>query len=82
MKEINLTQLGAKKTAVIKEILGGYVVTRRLESMGVRPGKSITMISAHFWRGPVTVIVGKSKVAIGHGMAQRVIVEVPDESGK
>jgi ferrous iron transport protein A len=82
MKEIKLTQLGAKKTAVIKEILGGYEVARRLESMGIRPGKGITMISTHFWRGPVTIMVGKSKVAIGHGMAQKVIIEVPDEPGK
>jgi ferrous iron transport protein A len=82
MKEIHLTRLGAKQTAVIKEISGGYGVTHRLESMGIRPGKSITMISAHFWRGPITVMIGKAKVAIGHGMAQKIIVEISDEAGK
>ncbi len=82
MKEIHLTRLGAKQTAVVKEIAGGYKVIRRLESMGIRPGKSITMISSHFWRGPVTVMVGKAKVAIGHGIAQKIIVEVLDETAK
>jgi ferrous iron transport protein A len=79
MKEIYLTQLKAKQTAVVKEIIGGYGVSRRLESLGIRPGKRITMISSHFWRGPVTVIIDKSKVAIGHGMAQKILVEVSDD---
>jgi len=82
MKEIYLTQLKAKQTAAIKEIAGGHEVARRLESIGIRPGKSITIISAHFWRGPITVMVGKAKVAIGHGMAQKIIVEISDEAGK
>ena len=76
MEEIFLTQLKPKQDAVVKEIIGGYGVAKRLESMGIRPGKKITMISSHFWRGPVTVMVGKAKVAIGHGMAQKILVEV------
>ena len=64
MKEMYLTQLEANQTAVVKEITGGHGASRRLESMGIRPGKRITKISSHFWRGPVTVLVGKSKVAI------------------
>jgi len=71
----HLTQLGANKTAVIKEIEGGFGMIRRLESMGIRPGIKITKISSHFWKGPVTVLVGRSKVAIGHGMAQKIVVE-------
>ena len=76
MEEMSLTKVKMKQTAVVKEIIGGYDVIRRLESMGIRPGKKVTMISSHFWRGPVTVMVDKSKVAIGHGIAQKVLVEV------
>jgi len=76
MEEKTLLQLGNEQTATVKEIHGGYGVVRRLESLGIRPGKTITKISSHFWRGPVTVLVGKGKVAIGHGMAQKIVVEV------
>ncbi|MFC1644173.1 ferrous iron transport protein A [Candidatus Omnitrophota bacterium] len=76
MKEILLTELKVHQTAVVKEMLGGHDVSRRLESLGIRPGKKIVMISSHFWRGPVTVMVDKAKVAIGHGMAQKIMVEV------
>ena len=72
---MRLTDLDADETAVIKEIEGGLKVKMRLEAMGIRPGIKVTKISSHFWRGPVTLKVGTAKVAIGHGMAQRVIVE-------
>lgn len=76
MKEMNLTQMEADQTGVVKEILGGYGVVRRLEALGIRPGKKITKISAHFWRGPVTVTVDKTKIAIGHSMAKKIMVGV------
>ena len=72
---MRLTDLDANKTAVIKEIQGGSKVKMRLETMGIRPGVRITKISSHFWRGPVTIKVGRAKVAIGHGMARKIIVE-------
>lgn len=76
MKEIPLTKLKAKQSATVKKILGGHRVTGRLEGLGIRAGKKITKISSHFWKGPVTVTVGKAKVAIGHGMAEKIVVEV------
>ena len=75
MKEMLLTELKEKQTGVVKDILGGRGMTQRLEALGIRSGKKITKISAHFWGGPVTVLVDKSKVAIGRGMAQKIIVE-------
>ena len=73
---VHLTKIKTNQSAVIKEILGGRELEKRLEVMGIRPGKKITKIGSHFWRGPVTISVGKSKVAIGHGMAQKIMVEV------
>lgn len=76
MKIIPLTQLETKKTAFIQEILGGSEITKRLDRMGVRPGKKIVKISAHFWRGPITILTDKTKIAIGYGMAQKIMVEI------
>ena len=76
MEQMYLTQLKTGQAGVVKEITGGHGAARRLESLGIRPGKKITKISSHFWRGPVTVMVDKMKVAIGHGMAEKILVEV------
>jgi len=76
MEEICLTKLKTKQSAVVTTIDGGQSVLRRLEALGIRKGKKITKISSHFWRGPVTILAGKTKIAIGHGMAQKIKVRV------
>ena len=72
---MNLNELKTKESATVINILGGDEVKRRVETLGIRPGKSLVKISAHFWRGPVTILLGKTKIAIGHGMANKIIVE-------
>jgi len=49
---------------------------RRLEALGIRPGKKVTKISSMLFRGPVTLRVDNAQVAVGFGMADRVVVEV------
>ena len=51
----------------------------RLGALGIRPGQRLTKVSAMFMRGPITVQSGGAQVAIGFGMAIRIIVE-PEES--
>ncbi len=48
----------------------------RLQSMGIRPGKRISKVSSHFWRGPQTVEIDNLQIAIGYGMAKKIFVEV------
>jgi len=50
---------------------------RKLEAMGLRPGKVVTKVSSQFMAGPVTVIVDGRQMAMGRGIAARVMVEVP-----
>jgi ferrous iron transport protein A len=73
---IDLTQLKPGQTAVVVEMLGGIGLIQRLQNMGIRPGKNIKKVSSHFWRGPQTVEVDKSQLALGFGMAKKIIVEV------
>ena len=75
---LNLAQLKPGESGVVMEIQGGHGVSRRLHSLGIREGKKITKLSAHFWRGPVTIKAGHTQVAIGFGMASKVIVEVKE----
>lgn len=48
----------------------------RLSALGIRPGKRVTKVSSMFMRGPVTIQVGNAQVAIGFGMAKRILVEL------
>jgi Fe2+ transport system protein FeoA len=49
---------------------------RRLEALGVRPGKKVTKVSSMLFRGPVTLRIDNAQVAVGFRMASRIIVEV------
>jgi len=73
---IDLTQLRIKESGIILDMEGGWNFQRKVQSMGIRPGKKIKKISSHFWRGPQTVEVDKARFAIGFGMAKKIFVEV------
>ena len=70
MIKIDLTQMRPGKSGTVVEIQGGHGIVRKLQSMG------ITKVSSHFWQGPQTVGIGKSRVAVGYGMAKKIFVEV------
>ncbi|OIN98613.1 hypothetical protein AUJ66_00670 [Candidatus Desantisbacteria bacterium CG1_02_38_46] len=72
---MDLTQLETGEKAEIVEVSGGWGMMSRLEAMGIRLGVTITKISAQFMWGPVTIQVGNTHVAIGFGMAKRIIVK-------
>ena len=73
---IDLTQMQPGEAGIVKEIQGGHGLIRKLQSMGVRPDKKITKVSSHFWRGPQTVEVDNIQIAVGFGMARRILVDV------
>ncbi len=61
---------------------GGHGLVNRLSALGIMPGKRITKISSTLMRGPVTVEVDRVQLAIGFGMASRIVVQLDDESTK
>ena len=73
---IDLTEMQPGTSGVIVETQGGHEFLRRIQSMGIRPGKKIKKISSHFWRGPQTVMIDNLRVAIGYGMAKKIFVEI------
>jgi ferrous iron transport protein A len=70
-----LIQLKTGESARVVSVVGGMQFQRKLESLGIRAGSKLTKISSHFWRGPITVRVNQSSVAIGYGMASKILVE-------
>ncbi len=71
-----LPELKPGESGKVIEIQGGAGLVRHLESLGVRVGKKITKISAQIWRGPQVIKIDNMQIALGFGMAKRVLVEV------
>ena len=67
------------KTYRVCELEGGEDFKLRLKNLGIVVGRTLTRIHSHPFRGPVTVKVHNSKVAIGHGMARRIFLEEVEE---
>jgi len=73
---IQLTELTVGQQARIVEIAGGHHMLARLARMGIHKGIKLAMVSTPIIRrGPVVVSVSGSQVAIGHGMAMKIMVE-------
>jgi len=75
-KQIPLKQMNAGQGGTVVQIQGGRSMINRLSALGIRPGQRVTMVSSMLMRGPVTIQVGTAQVAIGFGMANRIIVEL------
>ena len=75
-KHVPLSRMDAGQSGKVVQIQGGQGMVDRLGALGIRPGRRITKISSMFMRGPVTVQVGNARVAIGFGMAKRIVVDL------
>jgi len=78
-KPITVRQMHAGQSGKVVEILGGAHLFSRLNALGIRPGKRITKVSSMFLQGPVTIQVDRSQVAIGFGMAGKLLVDVEEK---
>jgi ferrous iron transport protein A len=79
--QTTLAQMRAGQSGTVVQLQGGHGLVNRLGALGIIPGKRITKISATLMRGPVTAEVDRVRVAIGFGMASRILVQL-DESAK
>ena len=75
-KQTTLSRMRAGQSGVVIQIRGGYGMVNRLSALGIRPGKRIAKISSMLMRGPVTIQIDTAQVAIGYGMANRIIVDL------
>lgn len=75
MRKLSLLKMKEKQKGRVLEILGGYGLGERMASMGIYRGREIIKLSHFALRGPVTIKVGRSVLALGHGMAGKIILE-------
>jgi len=57
------------------EITGGGNLHDRLMSMGLNKGRELTKLSHIGLRGPVVVKAGRTILALGHGVASKMVIE-------
>ncbi len=75
MKKISLFQIRPDEKVKVVEIVGGSNLEHKLLSMGLYKGKSLTKLSHIGLQGPVVIKVGRTIMALGHGVAEKIIVE-------
>ncbi len=75
-EQLTLAEMRTGQTGTVVEVLGGHGFIRRLDALGVRPGKKVTKLSSTLFRGPVILRVDNAQVAVGFGMARRITVQV------
>ena len=55
---------------------------KRLEALGLYPGKAFVKISGMPFHGPVTILLDQRQIAIGHGVSSHLIVETAESTGE
>ncbi len=71
----SLIKMKSGETGIIREIQGGHGARHHLDSLGVRVNKKVEKVSHIFMKGPVTIKIDNSKIAIGRGMAAKIYVD-------
>lgn len=75
-----LIDLKKNEKAEVVELEGGHMMARRLESMGIRPGKIISRISSQLMGGPIIVMIDGRQTAMGRGMAMKIKIKPIENS--
>ncbi|MHC1585258.1 MAG: FeoA family protein [Candidatus Syntropharchaeia archaeon] len=73
---ITLAQMNPGERGVVRQVLGGWGQQRHLRSLGIREGKVVRIMTKQPARGPIVVEVDGNQIAIGRGVAMKVLVEV------
>lgn len=76
--KMNLIRMRSGTKGIVVKIGGGRNMRIKSETLGIRIGVELEKVSGHAFRGPVVVKVGSTRVAVGHGMAHKIIVEIDD----
>ncbi len=69
-----LLDLPVGARAQVASLRGGFGLQRHLASLGIMPGKIVQKITTQPMGGPIMIEVGGARIAIGRGMAGRIVV--------
>lgn len=72
MKSLPLAGLNNGELGRVERIVAGGQATKRLYEMGFNTGAEVKVIKND--RGPIIVALGSNKIALGRGLAEKMIV--------
>ena len=78
----DVASMAPAQKGVVVGIQGGCGATQRLDAMGIRPGVALTKLAGHPFGGPIVVRAGTARIALGFGMAKKIIVEIEAQQEK
>ena len=70
------------RKGVVQSILAGRGATRRLLDLGITPGQEVEVLQSGPFLGPIRVRVRGSDMAIGRGIATRILVEITEDDSQ
>jgi len=73
---INLSELSNGKKAKIVGLNGGHGLRRKLRTIGIREGKLVKIVTTQPIGGPIVIDIEGEQVAIGRGMARKIMIEI------
>jgi ferrous iron transport protein A len=75
-RKMTLIQVKTGQTVKIKHFEGGANFEHKLRQLGLVPGDNARVLRHAPLGGPILVEVGGRSIALGRGVASRVVVEV------
>ncbi|MCK4240967.1 MAG: ferrous iron transport protein A [Candidatus Atribacteria bacterium] len=75
---VTLDSIRKGQKAKVINISGGWGIRQRLGGLGIHPGDKIILKKSAIIRGPILIEVHGNQVALGRGVARRIIVEVEE----
>ena len=72
---MTLDQISKDNRILVVEIEGGWRVRQRLNQMGIHPDDQILVKRSGAMGGPILIQIHGTEVAIGRGMARKIIVK-------
>ncbi len=72
--KLPLSEITPGEGAVVLDFQAGRAVNNRLASLGFTPGVQVSM-TQNYGRGPLIVTVRGTRVALGRGEANQILVE-------
>lgn len=77
---VPLLSLNEGERGIFVRAIGGYGLVRRLADMGLTPGAEVKIVRKCVFGGPVEIEVRGVTLAIGRGIAARIMVK-PTKAG-
>lgn len=76
---MRLADLPAGQSGTVMDLSGGHAACGRLAAMGIVPGQKVRVLR-NDGAGPLLLIVGDSRLALGRGLAAKVLLREPSSA--